>query len=187
MPETETKTLGMPKEKNLVDTPIGSTKQIGEPITSVTPLQSAQGNFSEGWIFNEELRPIRAEELPPNEFFFDKKRKAVVKRKFYQEGGSTAKRYKIMTDGKGKKSDQLTTEIAGTLGAYASTNQFSVGLLNNQLKRKSCLIRTLEAVLATAAENANGQANMEIEHARVTDKNEIEMLKAKLEQAQLVV
>jgi hypothetical protein len=29
------------------------------------------------------------EELPPNEFFFDKKRKVVVKREFYQEGGST--------------------------------------------------------------------------------------------------
>jgi hypothetical protein len=146
-------------------------------------LQSAQGNVSEGWIFNEELRPIRVEELPPNEFFFDKKRKAVVKREFYQEGESTAKKYKIMTDGKNKKSDQLATEIAGTLGAYASANQFSVGLLNNQLKRKNRLIRTLEARLATAAENAKGQASMEIEQARVADKNEIEMLKTKLEQA----
>jgi hypothetical protein len=42
-------------------------------------LQSAQGSVGEEWIFDEEMRPIRAEELPPNEFFFDKKRKAVVK------------------------------------------------------------------------------------------------------------
>jgi hypothetical protein len=42
-------------------------------------LQSAQAGVNEGWIFGEELRPIRADELPPNEFFFEKKRKAVVK------------------------------------------------------------------------------------------------------------
>jgi tellurite resistance protein len=150
-------------------------------------LQSTQGNIEEGWIFNEELRPIRAEELPPNEFFFDKKRKAVVKREFYQEGESTAKKYKVMTDGKNKKNEQFATEIAGTLGAYASANQFSVGLLKNQLKRKNRLIRTLEARLASATENAKGQASVEIEQARLADKNEIEVLKTKLEQAQLVV
>jgi hypothetical protein len=45
------------------------------------------------------------EELPPNEFFFDKKRKVVVKREFYQEGESTAKKYKVLTDGKDKKNE----------------------------------------------------------------------------------
>jgi hypothetical protein len=44
--------------------------------------------------FGEELRPIRAEELPPNEFFFDKKRKAVVKREFNQEEGQLLKNSK---------------------------------------------------------------------------------------------
>jgi hypothetical protein len=97
-------------------------------------LQSTQGNIDAGWIFNEELRPIRVEELPLNEFFFDQKRKAVVKREFYQEGESTAKKYKVITDGKDKKNEQFATQIAGTLGAYASVNQFSVGLLKNQLK-----------------------------------------------------
>jgi hypothetical protein len=186
-PETEIKTPEPPKKQSPVDTPGKSAKQIGEPITSVTPLQSTQGNIGEGWIFNEELRPIRVEELPPNEFFFDKKRKAVVKREFYQEGESTAKKYKVITDGKNKKNEQFATEIAGTLGAYASVNQFSVGLLKNQLKRKNRLIKTLEARLATTTENAKDQASVGIEQARLADKNEIEMLKTKLEQAQLVV
>jgi hypothetical protein len=189
-PETEIKTPEPPKKQNPeteIDTPGKSTKQIGEPITSVTPLQSTQGNIDAGWIFNEELRPIRVEELPPNEFFFDKKRKAVVKREFYQEGESTAKKYKVMTEGKDKKNEQFATEIAGTLGAYASANQFSVGLLKNQLKRKNRLIKTLEARLATTVENAKDQASVGMEQARLADKNEIEMLKTKLEQAQLVV
>jgi hypothetical protein len=68
-------------------------------------LQSTQGNIDAGWIINEELRRIRVEELPPNEFFFDKKRKAVVKREFYQEGESTAKKYKVTTYGKDKKNE----------------------------------------------------------------------------------
>jgi hypothetical protein len=185
--ETEKEAPNTPKEQNPINTPKESTKKIGKPISSVTPLQSAQGDVSEGWIFGEELRPISVEELPPNELFFEKKRKAIVKREFYQEGESTIKKYKIMTDGKSKKSDQLATEIAGTLGAYASANQFSVGQMYHQLKRKNRLIRTLEARLATATENAKGQANIEMEQARLVDKNEIETLKVKLEQAHSMI
>jgi hypothetical protein len=94
-------------------------------------LQSTQGNIEEGWILNEELRPIKAEERPPNELFFDKKRKAVVKGELYQEEGSTAKKFKVMTNGNNKKNEQFATKIVGTLGAYASTNQFSVEVLKN--------------------------------------------------------
>jgi hypothetical protein len=132
--KAEIKTPDPPKKQSPVTTLGQSTKQIVEPITSITPLQSTQGNIDAGWIFNEEFRPIRVEELPPNEFFFDKKRKAVVKREFYQEGESTAKKYKVITDGKDKRNEQFMTEIAGTLGAYARTNQFSLRLLKNQLK-----------------------------------------------------
>jgi tellurite resistance protein len=41
--------------------------------------------------------------------------------------------------------------------------------------------------LASATENAKGQVSVEVEQARLADKNEIEVLKAKLEQAQLAV
>ena len=69
----------------------------------------------------------------------------MVKREFYQEGESIAKRFKVMTDGRNKKKDEFATEIAGTLGVYATVNQFSVAMLKNQLKRKNRLIKTLEA------------------------------------------
>jgi hypothetical protein len=110
-----------------------------------------------------------------------------VKREFYQVGESTANKYKVITDGKDNKNGQFATKIVGTLGAYALTNQFSVGLLKNQLKRKNRLFRTLEARLATTTENGKDQESMSIEQARLADKNEIEMLKTKLKQAQLVV
>jgi trehalose utilization protein len=66
-------------------------------------------------------------------------------------------------------------------------NQFSVGLLKNQLKIKNRLIRTLEARLAIAIETVKDQASVGIDQARLADKNEIELLKTKLTQAQLVV
>jgi len=126
------------------------------------------------------------EELPPNELFFDKKRKDVVKREFYQEAGSTAKKFKVLIDGKDMKKEEFVTEIAETLGAFATTNQFLVGVLKNQLEWKNCLIKTLEAKLATTEEAAKEQANTGIEQARMANKKEIEMLKAKLEQVELV-
>ena len=78
-----------------------------------------------------------------------------------------------MTDGKNKKNEQFAMENVGMLGAYASANQFSVGLMKNQLKRKNRLIKTLKARVASATENAKGQVSREIELARLADKNEI--------------
>jgi hypothetical protein len=127
------------------------------------------------------------EELPPNELFFDKKRKAMVKREFYQEGGSKNKKYKVLTNGKDKNKDDFATEIVGTLGAYATANQFSVGVLKIQLKRKNCLIKTLEARLAIGEEATKDQASTGIEQTRLADQSEIELLKTKLKQVELVV
>jgi hypothetical protein len=94
------------------------------------------------------------EELPPNEFFFDKKRKAIVKQEFYQEAGKVAKKFKILADGKDMKKQEFATQIAGTLGAFSTTNQYSVESLRDQLKQKNRLIKTLEAKLATTETTA---------------------------------
>jgi hypothetical protein len=58
--------------------------------------------------------------------------------------------------------------------------------LKNQLKRKNRLIKTLEARLATTEEAAKVQVSVGIEQASLVDKSEIELLKTKLEQAELV-
>jgi hypothetical protein len=186
-PDGGTKTSDPPERPDPFSTPGKGTKQIGQPIASVTPLQSTQGGVNEGWIFGEELEPIRAEELPPNEFFFDKKRKAVVKREVYQEGESTAKKFKVLTDGRNKKKEEFATEIAGTLGAYATANLYSVEMLKEQLKAKNRLIKTLEARLDSATENARNLASGEFKLAQLADKKEIEHLKTKLEQADLII
>jgi hypothetical protein len=66
--------------------------------------------------------PISVEEMPPNKFFFEEKRKVMVRQGFYQKGSLVAKKFKIMTDGKVPKEGELVEEIAETLGAYATAN-----------------------------------------------------------------
>jgi hypothetical protein len=185
-PKQEAETSNPPSEPTSVVTPGKSSKQVDNPIVSVTPLQSTKGVPDAGWIFGEELTPITMEELPPNEFFFDKKRKAVVKQELYQEAGTVSKKFKILTDGRAMKKEEFATQIAGTLGAFATANQYSVGTLKDQLKRKNHLIKTLEAKLATTEAAAKDQANTGLEQARVADQKEIERLKADLEQTQLM-
>jgi hypothetical protein len=163
-------------------TPKQPSKEIDSPIAIITPLQFTKGNPDAGWIFNEELMPISVEELPPNEFFFDKKRKVVVRQELYQREGVVAKKFKIMTDGKAVKEEEFADEIAGTLGAYATANQYSVGTLKAQLKRKNLLISKLEAKVATAEANARDEVSKSLEQARIADLQEIEKLRSDLEQ-----
>ena len=114
---------------DMVVIPEKPSKEIDSPIASITPLQSTKGTPNAWWIFDEELMPITVENFPPNEFFFDKNRKVIVKQEIYREAGIVAKKFKILADGKAMKKEELATQIAGTLGAFATANQFSVGSL----------------------------------------------------------
>ena len=115
-------------------TPKQPSKEVSSLIVIITPLQFTKGNPDAGWIFNEELTPISVEELPYNEFFFDKKRKSMVRKELYQREDVVAKKFKIMIDGKAVTEEEFTDKIARKLGAYATTNQYSVGTLMTQLK-----------------------------------------------------
>ena len=85
------------------------------------------------------------------------------------------------------KKVEFTTQIAGTLGSFATTNQYSIGTLKDQLKQKNHLIKTLEAKLATTEVAAKDQGSVTLEQARIEDQKEIERLKVDLEQTQLKV
>jgi hypothetical protein len=61
---------------------IGETRSIdiGSPIASLTPLQSAFGLPHMGAIYVSDLTPISRDEIPPFDYFFSKKRKVVLKK-----------------------------------------------------------------------------------------------------------
>jgi hypothetical protein len=184
-PKQEAEIPNSPSKPTSVVTPGKSSKEIGSPIFFVTPVQSTNGISSEGWIFSEELTPITVEELPPKEFFFDKKRKVVVKQEIYREAGTVAKKSKILADGKAMKKGEFATHIAGMLGIFATANQYSARSLKEQLTWKNLLIRTLEAKLATAEATVRDQVNTGLELVRAADQKEIEQLKSDLEQTQM--
>jgi hypothetical protein len=126
------------------------------------------------------------EELSSKEFFFDKKRKTIVKKELYQEAGTVAKKFKILADGRIMKKEDFATQIAGRLGAFTTANQYFVGSLKDQLKRKNRLIKTLEAKMDIVETAARDQTNTCIDQPRAADQKEIERLQSNLEQTQQV-
>jgi hypothetical protein len=69
-------------EEEPLSTPVKSTTdivgkqsftEIGSPIQSITPLQFNRGNPTAEVVLIEDLTPISTEEMPPSDFFFNKK------------------------------------------------------------------------------------------------------------------
>ena len=54
---------------------IGGTasKELGSPITVLTPLQSTFGTPYEGVLYVSDIEPISSDEIPPSNYFFNKK------------------------------------------------------------------------------------------------------------------
>jgi chromosome segregation ATPase len=85
---------------------------------------------------------------------------------------------------KGLEEENFVDEIAGTLGAYATANQYSVGTLRSRLKHKDRLINKLQSRLSESEMNARNEAYKELKQAREVNRQEIEKLKTNLEQMQ---
>jgi len=78
--------------------------------------------------------------------------------------------------------EEFIDEVAGTLGTYATANQYSVGALKARLKQKNLLIGKLESQVATAEVNARDEVKKGIEQSRAVDQYEIKRLNSDLEQ-----
>jgi hypothetical protein len=89
----------------------------------------------------------------------------MVRQGFYQKEGTVAKKFKIMKDERAAKKEKFAKEIAKTLGAYAMANQYSVGTLTSQLKRKNLLISKLEAKVATSKVNVRDEVSRSLEES----------------------
>jgi hypothetical protein len=85
-------------------------------------------------VFIEHITPISVEEIPPSDIFFSKKRRVVVKRETHQREGATVKRHRVLYDSQALEEAEFGMEAAGSLGAFATTNWYSVGNPKEQLK-----------------------------------------------------
>jgi hypothetical protein len=81
--------------------------------------------------------------MPPSNFFFSKKWKAIVKRESHQKYGAIVKRKRMVYDGKNRDDTEFAKEITGSLGAFSTANQWSVENLVEQLQQKCLFVEKL--------------------------------------------
>jgi len=72
--------------------------------------------------------------------------------------------------------------MAGSLGAFATTNQSSVGNLAEQLKHKGLLVRQLQNQIKIVEDSVRNKMNKDFEQIRACDRHEIQHVKTSLDE-----
>jgi hypothetical protein len=83
------------------------------------------------------------------------------------------KKHRVIIDGKKLKDGEFATELAGTMGAIASTNMYSVGNLTTMLEQKDQTIIQLQDKLKENERNISWGIQKGLEQARLKDMQEI--------------
>jgi hypothetical protein len=154
--------------------------ELGAPIASLTPLQSTFGFPQLGALYVSDLEPISREEIPPSDYFFSKKRKAVLKQEMHQRENAMVKKHKIIIDGQNLEEEDFATEVAGSMGALATTNQFTVENMKARLRQRNLMIAKLQGQLKENEKRIEEGINKGLDQARAGDKQEIQSLKTSL-------
>jgi len=102
------------------------SNEIDRPVQFITPLRFTRGNQNVEVVFIEDLMTILVEVFSPSNFLFSKKKKVVVKREMHQKEVSAIKRHIVLIDGESFEEVEFIEEIEGSLGDFATANQFSV-------------------------------------------------------------
>jgi hypothetical protein len=124
---------------------MGGTRstELGIPITSLTPLHSTFGFPQMGAIYVSDLTPISRDEIPPSDYFFSRKRKAIVKKEMHMREGGMVKKHRVLIDGQKLEEEDFSTKIAGSMGAMATTNLFTVENMKTRIKKSNHMIAQL--------------------------------------------
>jgi hypothetical protein len=156
--------------------------ELGSPIASLTPLQSTFGTPHLEIIYVSDLTPISREEIPSSDYFFSKKRKVVVKKEMHLKEGTMVKKHRVLIDGQNLEEEDFSTEVAGSMGALATTNLFSVDNMKTRLKQKNQMIAQLQSQIRNSESSIREEINKGLEQARAADKQEIQLLKSSLDE-----
>jgi hypothetical protein len=92
------------------------------------------------------------------------------------------KEHRVIIDGKKLKDGEFATELAGTMGAIASTNMYSVGSLTSMLEQKDQTIIQLQDKLKETERNISWGIQKGLEQARLKDMQEIQKMNKDLEE-----
>jgi hypothetical protein len=130
-----------------------------------------------------DLEPITRDELPPSDYFFSKKRRAVLKQELHPVGDKTVKKHKIIIDGRKLQNSAFATELAGSMGAIASANMYSVENLINTIEQKSQEITQLQSSLKEEKNKIAEEMKKNLEQARIKDIQDTQQLNESLTEA----
>jgi hypothetical protein len=100
----------------IITSPEKSTA-LTSTILSLTPITTSFETPSSEAICIDELTPILPEEMPPSSLFFNKKRRAIVKRESQQKEGVVTKKNRLVYDGQGQNDPEFSKGVADSLGA----------------------------------------------------------------------
>jgi hypothetical protein len=164
-----------------------ASQELGSPIASLTPLQATFGNPHEGALYVSDLEPITRDELPPSDYFFSKKRRAVLKQELHPVGKKTVKKHKIIIDGRKLQDSAFATELAGSMGAIASANMYSVENLINTIEQKDQEITQLQSSLKEEKNRITGEIKKSLEQARIKDFQDTQQLNESLTEAKQTI
>jgi hypothetical protein len=153
---------------------------LGNPITTLNHLQSTFGTPHLGSLYIRDLTAISIEEMNSSGFFFSRKRKYIVKQEMHAKEGTMVKKNRVLLDGQNLEDEDFATEVADTLGAFATTNFFLVDNLKARLKKRNQMIAQLQSQMRNTKNNIRDEINKGLEKDRVVDKQEIQMLKSSL-------
>jgi hypothetical protein len=106
----------------------------------LTPLQSTYGNPHEGALYVSDLEPISRDEIPSSNYFFSRKRKAILKQEIHPRGDMMVKKHRVIIDGQKLQEGEFATDIASMMGDLASANIYSVVNLTTMLEQKDQMI-----------------------------------------------
>jgi hypothetical protein len=88
----------------------------------------------------------------------------------------------MLYDGQNLEDSEFAKEMAGSLGAFSTANQWSVENLVEQLKQRNLLVGKLQDQIMTMEQDVRNKMNKEFEQVRAYDRHQIQQLKANLDE-----
>jgi DNA repair exonuclease SbcCD ATPase subunit len=110
-----------------------------------------------------------------------------LKQEVHPVGERTIKKHKIIIDGKKLNEGEFATELAGTMGAIASANMYSVGNLTTMLEQKDRGIMQLQDRLKENERIIGWGIQKGLEQARLKDIQEIQKLDKNVDEAKHMI
>ena len=97
------------------------------------------------------------------------------------------KKNRVIIDGKKLKDREFSMELAGTMGAIASTNMYFIGNLTTMLEQKDQTIIQLQDKLKETERNISWGIQKGLEQARLKDMQEIKKMNKDLEEEKHII